>query len=172
MSNDRPRQPDPADLVAMARDVIDGNHYLTLGTTEPDGLPRLSPVYFTHDAYRVFYWVSAPDAQHSQNLLRQPSIAIVIFDSSLAPGSTQAVYLTASAEQVPEPELPTGCAIAFRAVGAGARGFGPEELSGDASLRLYRANATSLAVHVRGGHPEHGTGVDRRLELAVPLPER
>ncbi len=36
------------ELGEMARRVIDTNRYLTLGTTEPDHRPRLSPVYFTH----------------------------------------------------------------------------------------------------------------------------
>ena len=55
----------PDDLSEMARHVIDTNSYLTLGTTEPDGRPRLSPVYYTHVGYRDFYWVSSPEAHHS-----------------------------------------------------------------------------------------------------------
>ncbi len=29
----------------MARRVIDHNHYMVLGTRDPDGSPRLSPVF-------------------------------------------------------------------------------------------------------------------------------
>jgi hypothetical protein len=35
------------DLDVMARRVIDANHYMTLGTIDPDGRPRPSPVYYT-----------------------------------------------------------------------------------------------------------------------------
>ncbi|XVQ15794.1 hypothetical protein ACQP1W_25750 [Spirillospora sp. CA-255316] len=35
------------DLRHMAREVIDGDLYLTLGTTEPDQRPRLSPLCCT-----------------------------------------------------------------------------------------------------------------------------
>jgi hypothetical protein len=53
----------PDDLREMARDVIDANRYLTLGTTEPDHRPRLSPVFYTHVDYRDFSWVSSPAAR-------------------------------------------------------------------------------------------------------------
>jgi len=152
-------------LKHMVRHVIDGNRYMTLGTVEPDGLPRLSPVYFTHHEYRTFYWVSSPAARHSRNLLRQPEIAVVIFDSGVAPAATEAVYLSATAQQVPDDELAGECVVAFRAVGGGAKAFGPQDLSGLAPLRLYRAAATSYAVHIRGSHPTYGQGIDTRMPV-------
>jgi len=151
----------------MVRNVIDSNRYMTLGTTEPDGLPRLSPVYFTHHEHHDFYWVSAPEAHHSENLARQPRIAIVIFDSSVDPGSTQAVYVGATAKEVPDIELPVACDIAFRVLGRGARAFAPEELMSPARLRLYRATAISYAVHIPGSHPTYGSGVDMRLSVSL-----
>jgi hypothetical protein len=157
-----------AQIQAMARDVIDTNRYMTVGTTEPDGLPRLSPVYYTHDKHRDFYWVSAAGAQHSKNLLRQPTIAVLIFDSSVDPSSTRAVYINATALQIPEPELKDACAIAFRTLGIGARAFEPSELMGTARLRLYRATATEYAVHIRGSDPKYGNGVDMRLPTTLP----
>lgn len=157
-----------SELQNMVRRIIDNNRYMTLGTVEPDGLSRLSPVYFTHHEYRTLYWVSSPDARHSQNVTRQRSVAIVIFDSSVDPGSTEAVYVTSSAEQVPDIELDAECAVAFRDVGGGARAFAPEELSGQAQLRLYRATVTGFAVHIRGSHPKFGTGIDTRVPVAMP----
>jgi hypothetical protein len=85
------RPVDSPELQAMVRSVIDSNRYMALGTTEPDEPPRLSPVYFTHHEHHDCYWVSAPEAHHSENLVRQPGIAIVTFDSSVDPGSTQAM---------------------------------------------------------------------------------
>jgi hypothetical protein len=63
-----------AELTAMAREVIAANRYLVLGTAHADGHPRVSPVYFNHDEHRRFYWVSAPDAQHSRNIAADPAI--------------------------------------------------------------------------------------------------
>jgi len=156
-----------SDLTAMVRGVIDDNRYMTLGTVEPDGLPRLTPVYFTHDDYRSLYWVSAPGSQHSRNLAREPRLSIVVFDSRRRPGDGEAVYLSATARQVPDDELDRECAIAFRDVGGGAEPFAPAELRGDAELRLYRAGITGYAVHIRGGHPVYGTGIDKRMTVVM-----
>lgn len=151
------------ELAAMARRVIDGNRYLVLGTSEPDGSPRLSPVFFTPARYRDFYWVSSPEAQHSHNVRARPDVRIVVFDSSSPPGESEAVYLTASAREVPDGEIAHVVGEAFDPETRGARRFGVDELTGDADLRLYVATATAYDVHVRGSHPTHGTGIDRRV---------
>jgi hypothetical protein len=149
------------DLNAMACRVIDANHYLTLGTRDPDGRPRLSPVYYTAARYTDFYWLSSPRAHHSRNVAERPEVEIVIFDSTADVGDGEAVYLAASARPIRDDELETVCPEAFRTT-AGARRFGAEELRGDAPLRLYVARATSCEVHVAGRHPVHGRGVDTR----------
>jgi nitroimidazol reductase NimA-like FMN-containing flavoprotein (pyridoxamine 5'-phosphate oxidase superfamily) len=154
------------ELAEMARKVIDTNQYLTLGTTEPDGRPRLSPVYFTHADYRDFYWVSSPTARHSTNVAARPEVAIVVFDSTAPIGQGRAVYVAARAWLVPDEELPRRCAEAFARVGPGAVRFQPHELSGAAQLRLYRAAATGHEVHIPGRDPTYGTGVDTRRAVS------
>ena len=149
------------DLGAMARRVIDANQYMTLATLDPDGRPRLSPVYYTAARYTVFYWVSSPEARHSRNLAERPEVQIVIFDSTAPVGKGEAVYLGGTAKQMPDEELGPVLSEAFRTE-AGARRFNANELSGGAPFRLYLAYATSSEVHVGGGHPVHGRGVDTR----------
>lgn len=151
------------ELDVMARRVLDGNRYLVLATVEDDGRPRLSPVFFTPARYRDLYWVSSPDAQHSRNLRARPEVQVVVFDSSTEPGSSEAVYIAATAREVPADELPEVLGEAFHPETRGARAFSADELSGDGDLRLYVATATAYDVHVRGSHPTHGTGIDRRL---------
>ncbi|WP_433468709.1 pyridoxamine 5'-phosphate oxidase family protein [Spirillospora sp. CA-128828] len=155
----------PEDLHELARAVIDGNRYLTLGTTEDDHRPRLSPVYFTHVGYRTFYWVSSPDARHSKNVAARPEVAIVIFDSSVEIGEGRAVFMDAAASLVPDDELPQRCSEAFADADPGAVRFQPGELSGDAPLRLYRADATGWEVHLPGRDPRNVTGIDVRRRV-------
>ncbi len=88
----------------QAKRVLDQNRYMTLGTTEADGRPRVSPVYYTHDDYRDVYWVSSPEATHSQNLAARPDVVAVVFDSTATVGNTAAVYLTGRARMVPDAE--------------------------------------------------------------------
>jgi uncharacterized pyridoxamine 5'-phosphate oxidase family protein len=157
------------DFDAMARRVIDANLYMTIATIEPDGSPRLSPVYFTPARYEDFYWVSQPEAHHSRNVRERPGVEIVIFDSSVAVGHAEAVYISARAREIPEAELDAVVAEAFSERG-GARRFAPGELRGAADLRLYVARATGYDVLVRFNHPDHGSGSDRREPADPTLP--
>lgn len=148
------------DLDAMARRVIEANHYMTLGTTGSDGRPRLSPVYYTCARYSDFYWVSSPHARHSRNLEWRPAVEIVIFDSTARVGEGEAVYLGATAGLVPDDRLEAVAPEAFRTT-AGAGLLTPQDLPG-AGLCLYVARLHSCEVHVPGRHPVHGRGVDTR----------
>ena len=150
------------ELAQMARDVIDSNRYLVLGTSDEDGRPRVSPVYYNHVDHREFYWLSSPDAHHSHNLAARSEVSFVIFNSTLLPTqNNQAVYVDATASQVPDEELEEHCARAFATVGPGTRAFAPEELSGAGDLRLYLARANRHQVHVRGR--DHPSGIDTRV---------
>jgi hypothetical protein len=146
---------------ATARRVIDANHYMTLGTVEPDGSPRLSPVYFTAARYTDFYWLSSPLAHHSRNVVARPGVRIVIFDSTARVGAGAAVYISAVARQVADDEVEGLLPEAF-SPRAGARAFAADELRGDAGLRLFVASASAWDVHVPGRDPVHGSGIDRR----------
>ena len=150
------------ELDAMARRVIDANHYMTLGTVDPDGAPRLSPVYYTAARYCDFYWLSTPAAQHSANVAARPEVRIVIFGSTARVGEGEAVYLSATARAIRDDELEAVCGEAFRTT-AGAHRFTPEDLRAEPALRLYVAAAHACEVHVPGRHPVFGRGLDARL---------
>lgn len=156
------------DLDAHVREIVDRVPYLVLATTDPDGRPRTSPVYFSHDGYHDLYWVSAPDSQHSRNLLRDPRAAGVIFDSTVPPGAgASAAYVTGTAREVPEFDLERRCEVAFHRLVGTARAMKPAELSGEAPLRLYLMEVEVWEAHLPGvdaaedaaevrveGHPE------------------
>src|SRR3954452_22928988 len=100
-----PTMSEHPDLDAMARRVVDANHYMTLATVNPDGRPRVSPVYYSAARYTDFYWVSSSDARHSRNIARGPEIEIVIYDSSVPVDETAAVYIGAHAREVADDEF-------------------------------------------------------------------
>jgi nitroimidazol reductase NimA-like FMN-containing flavoprotein (pyridoxamine 5'-phosphate oxidase superfamily) len=156
-----------AELTGMARDVLESNRYVVLGTAHPDGHPRVSPVYFNHHEHRALYWVSSPDAQHSHNIATDPRVNAVVFDSSVPSPQTRAVYLTGTAVEVPEEDLVEEVARAFAHVREGARAFTVEEVSGDGDLRLYRLDVVDAEVHARGGDPRWGLGIDTRLPVTL-----
>src|SRR3954470_19214690 len=101
------------DLDQTAGEGLDGIRYIVLGTVDEDGTPRTSPVFFTPHGYELLYWVSHPDTHHGHNLERDPRLSGVVFDSSLPPGQSDAVYVTGTAREIPENELAEHLPVAF-----------------------------------------------------------
>jgi nitroimidazol reductase NimA-like FMN-containing flavoprotein (pyridoxamine 5'-phosphate oxidase superfamily) len=131
----------------VARAIVDDNLYMVLATADADGRPWASPVYFAHDAYRRFVWVSAPDSTHSRNIAVRPGVSIVIFDSRVPVNSGQAVYMSATATEVTGDEreqLVETFSARSQLHGAGA--FTTAEVEAPARLRLYLATAVEQFV--------------------------
>lgn len=127
---------------AIARGVIDGNVYMVLGTADAAGRPWVSPVYFAASGYSDFYWISSPDALHSRNLAARPELSIVIFDSRVAPGTGQAVYMAALAEQLAEPDIDQALEIYPGPPERGARVIRPDEVRPPGAYRLFHATVS------------------------------
>lgn len=133
------------DLARVARAVVDANSYLTLATADRAGRPWPSPVWYAHAGYREFFWISVPGARHSRNLAEQPEAGIVIFDSHVAAGTAQAVYLTVRAAEVTADELIPGIEVfSARSLALVGRPWTPDEVRAPAAPRLYRARVSEL----------------------------
>jgi hypothetical protein len=139
---------DVSEREAMARVIVDGNSYMTLGTADADGLPWASPVWYAPASYREFFWVSKPGARHSQNIAVRPEIGIVIFDSTVPIGTGKAVYMAARAEQITTPDqLERGTAVfSARSIAEGGHEWTTGDVAPSARLRLYRALASEQFV--------------------------
>jgi hypothetical protein len=139
---------DIAERETMARAIIDGNGYMTLGTADADGLPWASPVWYAPASYREFFWVSRAGARHSRNIAVRPDVGIVIFDSTVPISTGKAVYLAARAEQVTAAgEIERGMSVfSRRSLERGGREWTPDDVAPDAALCLYRAMASEQFV--------------------------
>ena len=155
----------PPTLEDRARDTIDGNRYMTIGTIDDEGGPWVTPVYFTPDGYSQLYWISRPDAQHSVNIAVRPDVTIVVFDSRVPVGAAEAVYMRCSAAAIPDP-TEEECRAAFRQRFEPIMDFTPDELRAS-GLVLYRAIAHKHWVLVRGSDPVWGRGTDARIEVSL-----
>lgn len=139
-----------------ARAIIDANLYMVLATADGTGRPWSSPVYFAHDGYVEFLWVSAPEAEHSRNIATRPQVGIVIFDSHALIGTGQGVYMTATAEQVGNDSLMRSIEVfSRRAVGHGGAPWTVKDVQTESGLRLYRAVANSYSILAKDGQPDH-----------------
>ena len=147
------------DLAQRARTVLDTERYLVLGTVDPDGVPRVSPVFFTHDGYRDLYWVSRPDTHHSTNLATWPWVSGVVYDSSSPVGEGRAVYLTGRAFEVPD-----GRAGAVLCGGLRGGGQGRPRLHARGAVRAGVAAALPAAGRLpRGARPRRRPDVRHRV---------
>ena len=141
------------DLSAEARRIVSENSYLTLATADTAGTPWANPVWFAAQGLEQFVWASKPGSRHSQNIAARPSVGIVIFDSTVAPGQASAVYVEAEAAEVHGADWEAALALySGRSVAQGLPVWTAAELTGDARHRLYRARATR--VYVLDDHDE------------------
>jgi nitroimidazol reductase NimA-like FMN-containing flavoprotein (pyridoxamine 5'-phosphate oxidase superfamily) len=132
------------DFRVMAKAIIDSNRYMVLGTADEAGVPWVTPVWYAHDDYRRFLWVSAPDRRHSRNVAARAQVSIVIFDSRVAVGDARAVYMSAVAEELSGEELAAGVELfgsATRAQGL-TREWTLDDMRPPAPYRLYRASVS------------------------------
>jgi hypothetical protein len=140
----------------IARTTIDANLYLVLATADGAGRPWSSPVYFAHDEYREFLWVSAPEAVHSHNIATRPQVGIVIYDSHAPIGTGQGVYVSANATQVGDDNLTRGIhTFSQRSIGHGGVAWTVSDVQAESGLRLYRAVAESFSILAKDGQPDH-----------------
>jgi pyridoxine/pyridoxamine 5'-phosphate oxidase len=136
-----------SDHAADARRIVDSNVYMTLATADADGRPWGSPVWFAHDDYRRFLWVSKPEARHSRNLAVRPQAAVVIFDSTVAEGAAEAVYLEVDAARAAEEDEERYIGVVSRRSTAhGWPSWSVEDVRPPARLRLYVADPSAQFV--------------------------
>lgn len=151
------------DLVAIARTIIDSIVYMVLGTSDETGRPWVSPVYFSEEKYKEFYWISSPDVTHSRNIAVHPQVSIVIFDSQIPVGMGQAVYMSAVAEELKEVDLASGIQIyngRFQNPAEhGVRTIQLENVQAPALYRLYRATIQEHWILDPNTRPDHRISV-------------
>jgi nitroimidazol reductase NimA-like FMN-containing flavoprotein (pyridoxamine 5'-phosphate oxidase superfamily) len=143
----------------LVRAIVDANRYMTLATADADGTPWASPVWYAHRDHREFLWVSRPDARHSRNLAGRPQLGIVIFDSTAAVGTGEAVYVEAIGGEVAGPDRDDAIeAFSQRSQAQGAPAWTGADVTAPAPHRLYRA-VVSQHFLLEGG--------DRRVAVEV-----
>ena len=142
-------------------DIIAASRYLVLATADAAGRPWSSPVYFAHIGLAEFFWVSSPEVTHSRNIAVRPEVGIVVFDSQVAIGTGQGVYMSAVAELIEGGAETTRGIEAFsrRSVVHGGREWTSEDVRPGAGLRLYRATADAHWILAKDGSPDHRTRV-------------
>jgi pyridoxine/pyridoxamine 5'-phosphate oxidase len=156
------------DFGAIAREVIDANLYMILGTADEQGQPWASPVYFAAADYRELYWISSPEAAHSRNIARRPEISVVVFNSQAPVYTGQAVYMSAVAEELAGADVERGLEVYPGRSETGAVTL--EDLQPPNPYRMYRATVSRhwiLCPRDSGPCALHGIAFDHRAEVTL-----
>src|SRR3989338_6341933 len=85
------------DNLALAKRIINKILYITIATVDESGQPWNTPVYSAFDEDYNFFWVSAKQSQHSQNIAKNQNIFLAIYDSTVVEGAGRGVYIKAEA---------------------------------------------------------------------------
>ena len=93
-----------SDLAPDARTIVSEIFYLTIATTNTNGTPWVSPVYFNFDDQCNLFWISNKEAIHSKNIAETNEASISIFNSTLPVWEGQGVYLQCSAIELHDDE--------------------------------------------------------------------
>jgi len=145
--------------------LLAGNLYLVLGTTNDDGRPWVTPVFYAADGEHRIVWVSAPDSRHSRNIAARPDVAITVFDSHAPIGGAEALYLEATAGFVPDEQGEASLALLNNRVPAGKQ-LTADDVGRAGPMRLYQATVTQHYVLIRGGDSRFDNVTDARLPVA------
>jgi uncharacterized protein YhbP (UPF0306 family) len=127
-------------LRTLARRLLNASTLCAISTVSVDGRAHINTAYFAWTASFDIVWLSAPQAHHSRNLRRRPSIAIAVYDSAQKwGGSDRGIQVFGTAREL------TGrsASDAERAYGRRFRSYSRDELS---AYRLYRLRPLRLKL--------------------------
>lgn len=143
-----------------ARHIIEKNKYMIVATSDKKGRPWAAPVFFAFDNKYTFYFLSAVDSKHAENIKENPNVSIVIFDSTSPVGLSDGVQMEAKVSLVGEKDISkvikTYCDRLFpdSSIPATQR-YQPDEYMGASEFRFFKVEIVMAYV----------TGVDRRISI-------
>jgi len=144
--------------------ILRANRYLVLGTSDAEGRPWVSPVFFAPVGLERVYWVSSAESRHSRNVAVRPAVALTVFDSTVPVGGAEAAYFDAEAAPAGTQEVDAALTAFAQRLPADRR-LTADDLTPLGPMTLYRADIVRRYLLVRGGDPDHGNTLDMTLEV-------
>ena len=146
----------------LAKDILHKIIYATVATSSQDGKPWNTPVRYVYDSDLNLYWFSDKNNQHSRNVRANEDVFIVIYDSTVADGRGEGIYLEAKAYELDNPDE----IRAARRLKRGADTDAPEDYMGEAVRRVYKA--VPNRAWINDAEEKDGVFV-RDLRIEIPL---
>lgn len=150
------------DYCKRAKEIIADRDYITIATVTSDGLPWNSPVYSAFDENYNFYFGTHDGSQKAQNIALNPNVFLVIYDSTVPPGTGEGVYVQGKAEQISNLE-DIKRAHKILADRRPTEFWPIEAVSGDGPVRLYKISPEKVWMNSDG--EKNGFYIDTRTEV-------
>jgi uncharacterized protein YhbP (UPF0306 family) len=88
-------------LRTLAKRLLNASTLCAISTVSADGRAHINTAYFAWNASFDIVWLSAPEAHHSRNLRRRPSVAVAVYDSAQKwGGSDRGIQIFGSAREL------------------------------------------------------------------------
>lgn len=152
------------DLSKRAKEIIAERDYITIATVTSDGMPWNSPVYSAFDENYNFYFGTHVGSQKAHNIANNPNVFLVIYDSTVAPGTGEGVYIQGKAEQLNNIE-DIEQAHKILADRRPTEFWPIEALQGNAPVRLYKIVPEHVWMNSDG--EKDGVYIDTRTEVQL-----
>lgn len=101
------------DYTKLAREIVEKNQYMTIGSSNSDGTAWVSPVAYAYDKDWNFYFASIDSSKHCQNLLKNNIVSVAIFDSCQKWGYGIGLQIEGGVTKVGLSEIPKAIKIYF-----------------------------------------------------------
>ena len=139
--------------------------YLTIATISEDGKLWNTPVFTAYDGDYNFYWGSDRNSQHSKNIKAKEDVFLVIYDSTVAAGKGEGVYIEAIATELEHSQEIECAHYLLETRHQPASYWRLEEVQGNAPIRLYKAKPKKVWMNTEGEVDGHY--IDTRIEVAL-----
>lgn len=86
--------------IKSVKEILEKIHYINIATVNEDGSPWNTAVSTSRDEQLNFYWGSSRDSVHSQNIRRDGTVFVTIYDSTVPEGTGEGLYLLGRAKEL------------------------------------------------------------------------
>ncbi|KKU74465.1 MAG: Pyridoxamine 5'-phosphate oxidase-related FMN-binding protein, partial [Candidatus Wolfebacteria bacterium GW2011_GWA1_47_6] len=131
------------DVQKLAKEILESNQYMTIGSAGKNGTAWVSPVVYAYDNDLNLYFVSHIRSKHCVNIGQNKSVAVAIFDSHQLIGDGVGLQIEGTAKRVTLLEIPEVSLTYFKRTYPYARATksfntGLKKLLNENTYRLYK----------------------------------
>lgn len=153
------------DRSTRIKKIIKKIQYATIATVSDSGELLNTPVYFAYDKNYNIYWGSHQYSTHSQNIRSNGQAFIVIYDSTVIPGTGEGVYIKVQCHELSEQDKVNAAYELIKKRRHPIPYWNLENFGKDQPIRLYVA--TPIDFSTNDEVEINGIIIDQRTKVII-----